>query len=105
MSQPPTPYTVSVPDASLQELKQRLALAKPATQFESSEQNLWDFGVPAEKMTRLVTYWRDHFDWRKAEAQLNELPQYHTEIEVDGFGTLDIHCSCHMWTANSKILN
>lgn len=92
MSQPTTSYTVSVPDASLQELKQRLAWAKPATQFESSAQDPWDFGVPAKEMMRLVTYWKDQFDWRKAEAQLNELPQYHTEIEVDGFDTLDIHC-------------
>ncbi|KAJ5644613.1 hypothetical protein N7507_010624 [Penicillium longicatenatum] len=91
MSQPIIPYTVAVPDASLQELKQRLAWAKPATQFESLEQDLWDFGVPAKEMARLVAYWKDHFDWRKAEARLNELSQYHTEIEVDGFGTLNIH--------------
>ncbi|KAJ5925606.1 hypothetical protein N7454_008245 [Penicillium verhagenii] len=86
-----TPYSVSVADTALQELKQRLAWAKPATQFESSSQDSWDFGVPAKEMARLVTHWRDHFDWRKAEAQLNELPQYRTEIEVDGFGKLDIH--------------
>lgn len=100
MSLPPTPYTISVPDVSLQELQQRLAWAKPATQFESSEQDSWDFGVPAKEMKRLVAYWKDQFDWRKAEAHLNELPQYRTEIEVDGFGTLDIHCQCHLWTAN-----
>ncbi|KAJ5916204.1 hypothetical protein N7504_000219 [Penicillium tannophilum] len=91
MSPSPTPYTISVPDVSLQELKQRLAWAKFATQFESSEQDSWDFGVPAKEMKRLVAYWKDQYDWRKAEAQLNELPQYRTEIEVDGFGTLDIH--------------
>lgn len=96
MSKPPTPYTVSVPDATLQDLKQRLALARSATQFESSQQDSWDFGVPANEMTRLMKYWKDQFDWRKIEAQLNELPQYHTEIEVDGFGTLDIHCEYHV---------
>ncbi|KAJ5761051.1 hypothetical protein N7520_008207 [Penicillium odoratum] len=90
MSQP-TPYTISVPDAALQELKQRLTWAKLPTQFESPDQDSWDFGVPAKDIARLVTYWKDRYDWRKAEAQLNELPQYHTEVEVDGFGILDIH--------------
>ena len=94
MVRPPQPYNISVPDASLHELKQRLALAKFPSQLESQGgADTWEFGTPAKEVRRLATYWKDHFDWRKAEAQLNELPQYRTEIEVEGFGTLDIHCN------------
>ncbi|KAJ5194252.1 Alpha/beta hydrolase fold-1 [Penicillium cf. griseofulvum] len=85
------PYKISVPDEGLQDLQQRLALSKFATQLESSEQDPWDFGTPVAEVQRLVEYWQNGFDWRKAEAKLNELPQYQTQIEVDGFGSLDIH--------------
>lgn len=92
MSQPPQPYTISVPDDTLLDLKQRLALARFPSQLESPDQDPWEFGVPAKELQRLANYWIDGFDWRQAESQLNELPQYRTEIEVDGFGVLDIHC-------------
>lgn len=88
------PNSISVSDDALHQLKQRLAWARFPSQLESSDQDPWDFGVPAAELQRLATYWKDAFDWRKAEAQLNELPQYHTDIEVEGFGTLDIHCKC-----------
>lgn len=39
-----------------------------------------------------MNYWKDDFDWRRAESQLNELPQFYTQIEVNGFGVLDTHC-------------
>ncbi|CAL5865980.1 uncharacterized protein PFLUO_LOCUS187 [Penicillium psychrofluorescens] len=91
MPDKPQPYKISVPGNSLDDLKQRLSLARFPTQIESPDQDPWDFGAPAEEVQRLATYWKDGFDWRKAEAKLNELPQYNLPIEVDGFGVLDIH--------------
>ncbi|KAJ6028209.1 hypothetical protein N7540_003785 [Penicillium herquei] len=91
MSTMPTPYAISVSDTALQELNQRLSWAKFPTQFKSTEQDSWDFGVPVTELERLVTYWKNQFDWKKTERQLNELPHYCTDIEVDGFGILDIH--------------
>ena len=38
-----------------------------------------------------VEFWRTSYDWRKEEERLNEMPQFKTPIDVDGFGTLDIH--------------
>jgi len=39
-----------------------------------------------------VAYWKDGYDWRKHEAQLNdELPQFTRDIEVEGFGLLNVH--------------
>jgi hypothetical protein len=86
------PYKISISDDNLKDLQQRLELAKFPTQLESPEEDDWNFGTPLKEIQRLVKYWKNGFDWRKAEAKLNELPQYQTQIEVDGFGTLDIHC-------------
>ena len=43
-------------------------------------------GVQLAKLQELVRHWGTDYDWRKAEAKLNALPQSMTEI--DG---LDIH--------------
>jgi pimeloyl-ACP methyl ester carboxylesterase len=43
-------------------------------------------GVPLATVQKVARYWATDYDWRKAEARLNALPQFVTEI--DG---LDIH--------------
>jgi pimeloyl-ACP methyl ester carboxylesterase len=40
-------------------------------------------------MQELVTYWRDSYDWRRAEHRLNEWGQYRTRI--DGLGIHFLH--------------
>ena len=102
MSSPAKPYQIAVSDEDLHDLKQRLQLAKFPSQFESADQDSWDFGAPASEVKRLAKFWHDGFDWRKAEAELNQLPQYHTDIEVDGFGVLDIHCQCSQTRGSFK---
>lgn len=92
MSEQVQPYTIAITDGDLQDLKQRLQLARFPSQLESPDQDPWCFGVPASEVQRLVKFCKDDFDWRKPESRLNELPHFHTDIEVDGFGVLDIHC-------------
>ncbi|WP_323139630.1 Rv1355c family protein [Streptomyces sp. NBC_01443] len=43
----------------------------------------WIRGVPTAYLKDLAAYWADGFDWRKAEAEaeLNEFPQFTTEID------------------------
>ena len=53
--------------------------AKPATESEQETEL-------CRSLRELVDYWASGYDWRKAEAKLNALPQYLTNI--DG---LDIH--------------
>lgn len=83
------PYTVAVRDEALAKLKSKLQAAelpKPV-----NFQNDWEYGAPAADVARLLNYWRDGFNWRAQEAHMNEMPQYTTPIDVDGFGTLQIH--------------
>ena len=84
-------YSISVTEDTLKDLSQRLSLAKYPTQLQS--ENLWDFGVPVADLQRLVAHWKEEFDWRKAEVELNKLPNFKAIVEVDGFGAIDLHCA------------
>jgi Epoxide hydrolase N terminus. len=41
----------------------------------------WSQGVPLAYLRDLCGYWADGYDWRPAEARLNALPQFQTEID------------------------
>jgi pimeloyl-ACP methyl ester carboxylesterase len=77
------PFRVDVPQEKLVELRRRIR----ATQWPEKE-TVPDAsqGVPLAAMQKLARYWGTDYDWRKAEARLNALPQFVTTI--DG---LDIH--------------
>ena len=82
------PYKVSVPDNKLATLAQKLSISTFPDELDEAG---WTYGAPLAEVKRLTEYWRDKYDWRAQEAEINELPQFHTDIHVDGFGTLDIH--------------
>ena len=82
------PYTISVPEEKLQHLAQKLDLATFPDELEDSG---WDYGAPLADVKRLTQYWKEKYDWRKHEAQINELPNFITSIQVDGFEPLEIH--------------
>ena len=83
------PFKIDVADDKITRLKQKLAL----TDFpnEVTDDNPWSRGSPLSDIKKLVHYWGNEFDWRKVEAKLNELPQYTAKIDVDGYGTYDVH--------------
>lgn len=83
------PFQIAVPDSKLEELNAKLSLATFPDDLPMSES--WDYGVPVSDLKRLVSRWKDGFDWRAEESKLNQLPHYTAPIVVDGFGELDIH--------------
>ncbi|KAI8263366.1 putative epoxide hydrolase [Colletotrichum sp. SAR11_239] len=83
------PYKINVPDSAIENLHAKLDDAKFPSEIPLTDS--WDYGVPVSHIKRLVNHWRNGFDWRAAEAKLNEIPHYTTTISVDGFGDLDIH--------------
>ncbi|KAF2865468.1 Alpha/Beta hydrolase protein [Massariosphaeria phaeospora] len=84
------PFTIAVPDARLQRLKQKLALSDFPN--EPTDVQPWSLGTPLADLKRLAAYWENQFDWRAAEAKLNQFPQFTASIAVDGFDTYDVHC-------------
>src|SRR5258706_16263344 len=77
------PFRVNISEEMIIDLRRRIG----ATRWPEKE-NVADHsqGVPLATMRALARYWGTDYDWRKAEAKLNALPQFITEI--DG---LDIH--------------
>jgi pimeloyl-ACP methyl ester carboxylesterase len=77
------PFSVHVPEADIVGLRRRIA----ATRWPDRETvNDRSQGAQLANLQKLVRYWGTDYDWRKAEARLNALPQFMTTI--DG---VDIH--------------
>jgi pimeloyl-ACP methyl ester carboxylesterase len=86
---PVTPYRIAVPEEKLLRLKQKLALADLPSDLDDCEP--WLHGPPQRDISRLTQYWSNKFDWRKVEAQLNEIPQFTANVTVANFGIYDVH--------------
>ncbi|KAF4617281.1 hypothetical protein D9613_005860 [Agrocybe pediades] len=85
------PFNISVPDSHLEILQQKLALTTLPDELEDAG---WEYGVPLADVRRLVARWKEGggYDWGKEEAKLNaELPQFTRDIDVKGFGALNVH--------------
>jgi epoxide hydrolase len=80
------PFRIDVPDAELDDLRQRLDVASWP---ERETVDDWSQGVPLDYMKELCVYWATGYDWRATEARLNALPQFRTEI--DGLGIHLLH--------------
>ena len=77
------PFTVAIPQADVDDMYRRVRetrLPEHETVGDASQ------GVQLDVIEALVERWANGHDWRRAEARLNELPQFVTEI--DG---LDLH--------------
>lgn len=83
------PFKIQVPDSAIEFLKDKLKNATFAKESEFSDD--WETGSPLSEVKRLAAYWKDGFDWRAQEAQLNKLPHFTSKVSVDGFDDLQIH--------------
>ncbi|KAI8629147.1 microsomal epoxide hydrolase [Xylariaceae sp. FL1651] len=82
------PFTIAIPDAELEDLRERLRRARFPDELEDVGT---DMGAPLANVKRLATHWAETYDWRKAEAELNQLPHFRTRIQATGFEALDVH--------------
>ena len=83
---PIVPFSIRVPDAALDDLKQRLARARFPEPLPPAG---WAYGTDLAYLKDLVGYWRDRFDWRAQERRLNQFEQFTTSI--DGLPVHFIH--------------
>jgi pimeloyl-ACP methyl ester carboxylesterase len=77
------PFKIDVSEEIIADLHRRLAATRWPDQETVTDQSQ---GTQLAKLQELVRYWGSAYDWRKAEAKLNSLPQFMTTI--DG---VDIH--------------
>jgi pimeloyl-ACP methyl ester carboxylesterase len=96
------PFRIDIPQAEIDDLRRRLADVRwpdpapaatgpglgsgsgggpggAAAEFHADAG--WSRGVPVEHLRRIAERWADGYDWRRHEAELNELPQFTTVID------------------------
>jgi pimeloyl-ACP methyl ester carboxylesterase len=79
-------FRISIPDDAVNDLRDRLKHVRWPDRMEGIG---WELGTDLSYLQSLVAYWRDRFDWRAQEAELNRLPQF--RVEVDGIGVHFVH--------------
>ncbi|MFI5987239.1 epoxide hydrolase family protein [Streptomyces sp. NPDC051555] len=72
------PFRLDVPQRELDDLAERLDRTRWPSELSGVG---WDYGVPGDHLRELAGHWRHGYDWRAAEARLNEWPQFTTVID------------------------
>jgi pimeloyl-ACP methyl ester carboxylesterase len=76
-------FRVNIPEEHLVDLRRRIIATRWPDRETVNDQSQ---GIQLAKIKPLIEHWGTGYDWRKAEAKLNALPQFMTRI--DG---VDIH--------------
>ncbi|KAG8986535.1 hypothetical protein FRB90_003934, partial [Tulasnella sp. 427] len=86
------PFKINVSDEFLEDLKKRLELTRYPHELEFPQGKERSYGTPRNTVQELVEYWKNGFDWRKAENELNtKLPQFTADIDTEDHGALNVH--------------
>jgi pimeloyl-ACP methyl ester carboxylesterase len=79
ITRPVEPFRAAVPDAQLDDLRQRLAATRFPREVVGGG---WSQGVDMSWLRSIIEYWRTDYDWRRYETRINATNQY--VLEVDG---------------------
>ena len=82
------PFQITITDEELSLLKRKLDDTRFPDEINDAE---WAYGAPLSDTRRLADRWRDGYDWRAHERELNSLPMFTRPVEVRGFGELNVH--------------
>lgn len=100
----PTPFRIEIPQAEIDDLRSRLAHTRwPDPVPGRDDPTDFSRGVPLGYLEELAEYWRDGFDWRVQEAQLNEYEQVTTVVDGQTFHV--VHARSANPEATPLILN
>ena len=67
-AQPITPFPIAIAQADLDDLQRRLDSARFPAELPDSG---WDYGTEQTFLRSVIDRWRDGYDWRATEAELN----------------------------------
>jgi microsomal epoxide hydrolase len=71
------PFKVEVPDDVLADLKERLARTRWPIEPKAEP---WYYGTDLAWLKSVVAHWRDTYDWRRWEAELNRFSNYKATV-------------------------
>jgi pimeloyl-ACP methyl ester carboxylesterase len=72
------PFRLDIPGAEIDDLHRRLDETRWPQPLPGDD---WDTGVPVAWLHELADYWRRGYDWRAAEREINEVPQFTTIVD------------------------
>jgi epoxide hydrolase len=72
------PFTSHVPDRVLLDLRRRLSETRWPDLLPGTT---WEYGADVGTVSLLAHYWQNGYDWRAAEAHINQFAQFTTEID------------------------
>jgi len=79
----PRPFRVDIPQPKIDRILTRVREAEWPDRLDAPDLR---YGVSWDYMKALAKYWIEQYDWRKAEANLNQYPQFLARV-----GDYDIH--------------
>ena len=77
------PFTVSVPDSTLEEIYNKI---KNYPWKEIPNLDGWEYGSNLNYMKEFSKYWISNFDWKKQESEINKFSNFITNVD-----DIDIH--------------
>ncbi|XP_069564669.1 epoxide hydrolase 1 [Brachyistius frenatus] len=77
------PFEVTTSNEELEDLYRRIDQTRPVPSLEDSQFN---YGFNFQYLKKVVSYWRNEFDWRRQVDKLNRYPHFKTSIEG-----IDVH--------------
>ena len=82
----PTPYTIAVPQADVDDMRRRVASTRWASTIPGDG---WKYGVEIDWLRSMATTWAQEYDWRVHERAMNSYPNY--LVEIDGIPIHFLH--------------
>ncbi|MCY4356302.1 MAG: epoxide hydrolase [Gammaproteobacteria bacterium] len=89
------PFSISIEDTVISDLRERLERTRLPDQLEGSS---WEYGTELDYLKALLDYWQHDFDWRAQESMLNAFDHYMTVID-----DLSLHF-IHQQSANEEAI-
>jgi pimeloyl-ACP methyl ester carboxylesterase len=77
------PFRIGVPEHAIEDLRARLRRARRPRVLKGGG---WTGGSDPDYLDELIRYWRDEYDWRRHERELNQLAHFTARI-----GDANIH--------------
>lgn len=71
-------FNIRFAEQQLDDLRRRLDMARLPQAWRGAG---WSYGTDSDYLSKLLAYWRDEYDWRRRERELNRYPQFTCELD------------------------
>ena len=71
-------FRIDFSQDELDGLRRRIDIARLPREWKGTG---WSYGTDSDYLRKLLAYWRDEYDWRHRERELNRYPQFTCELD------------------------